>query len=69
MWSYMLLAEGLIDAAGEFGVKSYDVAALIPIVEEAGGRFTSVTGSLDLDEGSSLASNGHLHEALLEVLR
>jgi histidinol-phosphatase len=68
MWSYMLLAEGLIDAAGEFGVKSYDVAALIPIVEEAGGRFTSVTGELDLDDGSALASNGHLHDALLEAL-
>ena len=68
MWSYMLLAEGLIDAAGEFGVKSYDVAALIPIVEEAGGRFTTVTGGHDLDEGSSLASNGHLHDALLEAL-
>ncbi|NEN06785.1 histidinol-phosphatase [Diaminobutyricibacter tongyongensis] len=68
MWSYMLLAEGLIDAAGEFGVKSYDVAALIPIVEEAGGRFTSATGTRDLDDGSALASNGHLHEALLDAL-
>ena len=37
MWSYMLLAEGLVDAVGEFGVKTYDLAALIPIVEEAGG--------------------------------
>ena len=68
MWSYMLLAEGLIDAAGEFGVKSYDLAALIPIVEEAGGRFTSVTGDAGFDHGSSLASNGLIHDALIEAL-
>ncbi|WP_223690065.1 histidinol-phosphatase [Leifsonia poae] len=68
MWSYMLLAEGLVDAVGEFGVKSYDLAALIPIVEEAGGRFTSVTGQAGPGNGSSLASNGLLHEALLEAL-
>ncbi|MFF1573809.1 histidinol-phosphatase [Leifsonia sp. NPDC058292] len=68
MWSYMLLAEGLVDAVGEFDVKTYDLAALIPIVEEAGGRFTSVTGDAGPGNGSSLASNGHLHEALLKAL-
>jgi histidinol-phosphatase len=68
MWSYMLLAEGLLDAVGEFGVKTYDLAALIPIVEEAGGRFTAVDGQAGPGNGSSLASNGHLHPALLEAL-
>ena len=68
MWSYMLLAEGLLDAVGEFGVKSYDLAALIPIVEEAGGTFTSVDGTPGPGNGSSLASNGLLHPALLEAL-
>ena len=58
MWSYMLLAEGLLDAVGEFGVKTYDLAALIPIVEEAGGTFTSVDGTPGPGNGSSLASNG-----------
>lgn len=68
MWSYMLLAEGLLDAVGEFDVKTYDLAALIPIVEEAGGAFTSVTGEPGPGNGSSLASNGLLHPALLEAL-
>ncbi|GAA1442966.1 inositol monophosphatase family protein [Leifsonia poae] len=68
MWSYMMLAEGLIDAVGEFDVKTYDLAALIPIVEEAGGRFTSVNGDAGPGNGSSLASNGLLHEALLRSL-
>jgi histidinol-phosphatase len=69
MWSYMLLAEGLIDAAGEFDVKPYDLAALIPVVEEAGGRFTSVTGAPGPWHGSSLATNGLLHDAILDALR
>jgi histidinol-phosphatase len=65
----MLLAEGLIDAAGEFDVKPYDLAALIPVVEEAGGRFTSVTGEPGPWHGSSLATNGLLHDAILDALR
>lgn len=68
MWSYMLLAEGLVDAVAEFGVQAYDVAALIPIVQEAGGRFTSVTGETGALGGSALATNGALHDALLDAL-
>ncbi|MGX5697638.1 inositol monophosphatase family protein [Agromyces soli] len=69
LWSYMLLAEGVIDIAGEFDVKVYDLAALIPIVEEAGGRFTSITGERGPGNGSALATNGLLHDAVLDALR
>jgi histidinol-phosphatase len=68
LWSYALVAEGLIDITGEFDVKPYDLAALIPIVEEAGGRFTSMTGEPGPWHGSSLATNGRLHDAVLEAL-
>lgn len=68
LWAYMLLAEGLIDIAGEFDVKPYDLAALVPIVEEAGGRFTSVTGEPGPWHGSALATNGLLHDSVLDVL-
>ena len=68
LWSYMLLAEGVIDIAGEFDVKVYDLAALIPIVEEAGGRFTSITGERGPGHGSALATNGLLHDAVLAAL-
>jgi histidinol-phosphatase len=69
MWAYALLAEGLVDIVAEFGVHPYDLAALVPIVEEAGGRFTSVEGEDGPWGGSSLATNGVLHEAMLEALR
>lgn len=41
-WSHMLVAEGAIDIAAEVGLALYDFAALVPVVEEAGGRFTTV---------------------------
>ena len=69
LWSYMLLAEGAIDVAGEFDVKPWDIAALVPIVAEAGGRVTTATGTGALDELSVVASNGLLHDAVLERLR
>ncbi|MBX3098241.1 MAG: histidinol-phosphatase [Salinibacterium sp.] len=68
MWSYMLLAEGALDIAGEFDLKPYDMAALIPIIEEAGGTFTSVDGDSGPWSGSALASNGLLHERVLKIV-
>ena len=69
MWSYMLVAEGAIDIAGEFDLQPYDMAALQPIVEEAGGRFSSVDGETGPWHGSALATNGLLHEEVLQRLR
>jgi fructose-1,6-bisphosphatase/inositol monophosphatase family enzyme len=43
-WPYMLLAEGRLEFVAEFGVKEYDIAALVPIITEAGGRFTDIDG-------------------------
>jgi len=68
MWAYMLLAEGALDIVGEFDLKPYDMAALVPIVEEAGGRFTSVDGDPGPWSGSALATNGLLHDTALAAL-
>lgn len=68
MWSYMMVAEGVLDAAGEFDLQPYDMAALMPIVQEAGGTFTSITGEPDIWHSTALASNGRLHKALLNEL-
>ncbi len=69
LWSYMLLAEGAIDIAGEFDVKPWDVAALWPVITEAGGRVGTVTGGTALDELNVVATNGVLHEDVLAALR
>ncbi len=67
-WPYMLLAEGRLEFVAEFGVKEYDIAALVPIITEAGGRFTSFDGRDSLSERSSLATNGTLHTDFLDLL-
>ncbi len=69
MLSYMLVAEGGVDVAGlDLGVELWDLAAPQIIVEEAGGRFTDLRGEPRADGGSGLATNGLLHDAVLEIV-
>ncbi|HRN30052.1 MAG TPA: inositol monophosphatase family protein, partial [Terrimesophilobacter sp.] len=63
---YMFVAEGVVDAAGEFDLQTYDMAALFPIIEEAGGTMTSFDGKPGPWHGSALASNTMLHSALID---
>lgn len=67
-WSYMLVAEGAVDFAAEPELEVYDMAALVPIVLEAGGRFTSLDGGDGPFGGHAVASNGLLHPELLSHL-
>jgi histidinol-phosphatase len=67
-WPYMLLAEGRLELVAEFDVKEYDIAAHVPIVREAGGRFTSFDGDDSLSARSSLATNGLLHDRFHDLL-
>jgi histidinol-phosphatase len=67
-WSHVLVAEGAVDLSAEPELALHDMAALVPIVTEAGGMFTSVRGVPGPFGGSALVSNGRLHEAALEYL-
>ena len=67
-WSYMLVAEGAVDVACEPELKLHDMAALVPIVTEAGGRFTSLDGEPGPFGGNAVATNSLLHEEVLEAL-
>jgi histidinol-phosphatase len=67
-WSYMLVAEGAVDLAAEPELSLWDMAALAPIVVEAGGRFTGLNGRDGVHEGSAIASNGELHAAALALI-
>lgn len=68
-WSYMLVAEGAVDVAAEPSLELYDMAALVPIVTEAGGRFTSLEGRPGPFGGNALATNGLLHDEVLQLLQ
>lgn len=67
-WSHMLVAEGAIDIAAEPHLETYDMAALIPIVQEAGGLMTAYSGESALLGGCAVATNGLLHEQVLALL-
>jgi len=67
---YHLLAAGKIDAVVESDVNILDIAACAVIVEAAGGRCTDLEGQpLTLASTSVLATNGRLHETVLEAIR
>ncbi len=68
LWPYMLLAEGALDIVGEYDLKPWDIAALVPVVREAGGTFTSFDGGDPLSSDGVLATNGLVHHAVLETL-
>jgi histidinol-phosphatase len=67
-YGYMLLAEGGLDVMVEPELSLWDVAALIPIVREAGGRITDLAGRPPADNTASIATNGPLHETVLTAL-
>jgi myo-inositol-1(or 4)-monophosphatase len=60
---------GRVDGFWEFGLKQWDVAAGSLIVQEAGGHVSNIDGSrLDLGGGQIIASNGRLHEQMIETI-
>ena len=66
---YHLLAAGKIEAVLETDISILDIAALTVIVEEAGGRVTDLDGApIGLATRSILATNGALHETILDAL-
>lgn len=68
-YHYHLLASGKIDVVIESDVNILDIAALSIMVEESGGRFTDLDGKkIGLDSTSVLASNGTLHDQVLDSL-
>jgi histidinol-phosphatase len=67
-WSYCLVAEGAVDIAAEPELQVYDMAALVPIVTEAGGRFTSLDGADGPFGGNAVATNSILHSEVLKRL-
>jgi histidinol-phosphatase len=68
-WSYMLLAEGSLDVVAEHDLKIYDIAALVPIIEQAGGTITDLQGELTEESSSVLATNSLLHSKVQALLR
>lgn len=69
-YAYCMLASGFVDAIVEASLQPYDVQALIPIIEGAGGVITSWDGQSAQDGGAIVAcGDPALHAELIELLR
>ena len=68
-WQHMLVAEGAVEAAVDWVSKPWDLAPLGIIVEEAGGKSTTINGERTIYKGKFVSTNGILHEQVLRLLR
>jgi histidinol-phosphatase len=68
-YGFVLVAQGSGDLMVEYGVHTWDVAAIKPIVEEAGGRFSDWDGTPSINRPDVIASNGLLHDEALRLIR
>ena len=64
----MFVAQGAGEFAIDYNLKPWDMAPIKIIVEEAGGKFTDIQGTPSIYTGTFLASNGHIHQTVLDFL-
>ena len=67
-YGYVLVATGRADVMVDPAMHVWDCAALLPVIEEAGGRFTDWRGQRTIRGGDSVATNGLLHTEMLALL-
>lgn len=68
-YGHVLVAQGSGEFMVEHGLHAWDVAAIKPIVEEAGGRFSTWSGTANIHAPDCVTSNGVLHDRVLAILR
>jgi histidinol-phosphatase len=66
--SHVLVAEGAVDIAAEPELNPWDIAALVTVVQEAGGQITGYDGSPAFTAGCALTTNGVLHDDVVALL-
>ncbi|MGD9764609.1 MAG: inositol monophosphatase [Candidatus Binatia bacterium] len=67
-FGYTFIARGQAEAMIDVDLKPWDLAALKIIIEEAGGRFTDFTGRPTAYGSSAIASNGLVHDEILQLI-
>jgi histidinol-phosphatase len=68
-YGFLMVAQGSGEIMVEYGVSPWDVAALKPLVEEAGGECTDWDGTPTILRPDILATNGKLHATALALLK
>ena len=68
-YGYALVATGRVAAMVDPVVEPYDIGPMPVILAEAGGRFTDLAGVSTIESRNGVATNGHIHDELLALLR
>ena len=68
VYGYYLVAIGRAEAMVDPELNVWDAAAVQPIIEEAGGRYSDWNGQAKIDTGDAVGSNGQFHDRILELL-
>ncbi|SMP77033.1 histidinol-phosphate phosphatase [Neorhodopirellula lusitana] len=68
-YGYLMVATGKAEVMVDPKCNAWDVAAMVPILTEAGGRFTDWKGTATVRGGDGVGTNGKLHAAVLELLK
>lgn len=68
-YGFVLVAQGSGEIMFEHGCHAWDLGALVPLIEEAGGRMTNWAGVRDINSPDVIATNGKLHQRVLEILK
>ena len=67
-YGYVLVATGRADVMLDPAMNIWDCAALLPVIEEAGGTFTDWRGRRTIHSGNSVATNGRLFREVLQII-
>ena len=68
-YGHMLVARGKAEIALDPVMSIWDCAALLPILEEAGGTFTDWRGHRTIDGGNAISTNGALFDEVMNIVR
>ena len=68
-YGYLLVATGRAELMVDPYMNVWDAAALLPILQEAGGSFTDWQGRPTIHSGEGIATNGHILEEVLAITR
>ncbi|MGB9690887.1 MAG: inositol monophosphatase family protein [Candidatus Sumerlaeaceae bacterium] len=67
-YGYVLVATGRADVMVDPIAELWDIAAVKPIIEEAGGKFTDYAGNATIQSRCGIATNGTLHDEVLAIV-
>ncbi len=68
-YGHVLVAQGSGEIMLDHGLKIWDLAAILPIVEEAGGKFTDWQGIRTIEQPHVVVTNGKVHDSVLAALK